>query len=164
MEPWRKPLLVRPQVYALMTGVFLWCKLSDVCKIVPVLAAAHGHLFTPSPEELVNLFAQATRPNHSSGGGKRLKLFRYVRSSRRGFEMTEVPPNHVAQVPFHLDCGVPYSNRIFVTAGWAFDTLEAVGGGATYAIEIDGRRYGVNATKNEMIQIGTPTFRPGKLI
>ncbi|HUC31515.1 MAG TPA: hypothetical protein VMR99_02385 [Candidatus Paceibacterota bacterium] len=142
-----------PPVYELMLGFWRWCKLSEICAVVPGVARIAGNDFAPSPEVLVQRFAALVRPNiippHIEGAGKESKAKKIFRYSLTGGELygPEVPLSEHGQSlppyrPFALGVGTPYPNGLFVPEGWAIDTLKAIRLGAIAAADFGDVKIG----------------------
>ena len=142
MVPEQKYSIIRPRVYELQICFWNWCKLSEVCELVPSIAARAGVEYSPSPEELVWHFAALVKPNRvpfrldpKTQQPKKAKIFRY---SVTGAELrgTEVPTENPRPPysEFVLDIGTPHPSDIFVPEGWVIDVMKAVRLGAIAAI------------------------------
>ena len=57
------PLIIKPPVYELTLNFWNWCKLTEICALVPGLARVAEVDFNPTPEELVSRFVALVRPN-----------------------------------------------------------------------------------------------------
>ncbi len=153
-----EPVMVVPPVYLLPSiGLWRWCKLGDVCDLVPNVAMLAGNTYAPSLEELVRDFAALVRHNVAPEGspaekppGK--KMFRY--SFGGDLRATEVlslgqtntdPP----YVQFKLDD--PLSRDMFIPEGWARDVLRAIHGGAVAAVQWDNRLVGFPEDKQKRL-------------
>ena len=155
----RVPLVIKPPVYELSINFWNWCKLTEVCALVPELARVAEIDFNPTPEELVSRFAALVRPNripdHISEEAKerrKKKIFRYSEAGN-GFSGTEVPmsgPDAPPYVPFQLSIETPYPETLFVPEGWAIDVLYAI------------RRGAVCAAWWDDIQVGFPPRESGR--
>lgn len=144
----RQPLQIMPAVYQLL--FWRWCKLNEVCDIIPNIAANAGNDFRPSPDELVRLFAAMVRPNRlpkEDVNAPRKKIFRYSRDGQ-GFGGTEVPINFGFRemATFHLDVERPYPTGLFVPVGWVHDVVNAVALGAMGAIYAIGHVHAYGAS------------------
>lgn len=76
------PLIVMPGIFELpIPYQSRWCKLDDVCRIIPDLTRAVGVELFSTPEELVSRFAILTRPvrqpKNSTIRVKKKLIFRY---------------------------------------------------------------------------------------
>jgi hypothetical protein len=123
-----KSIVVMPPVYEIKIGWWRWCKLQEVCAVVPNLALLAGVVFAPTPEELVSLFSGLVRPNRlPKEDTRKVKVFRYSRDGE-GFWGTEVPKRQTrkASTPFSLEIEKPYPIGLFVPEGWVIDTLKAI--------------------------------------
>ncbi|MCX6703070.1 MAG: hypothetical protein NTV02_00030 [Candidatus Zambryskibacteria bacterium] len=144
MQPYfgKLPVVVMPLSYELPLGFWKWCKISEVCAIVPNLAklAQMRFEFNPTPEELISNFAALVRPNRlpypAGVMNARKKIFRYSLSGN-GFSGTEVPtgedapPNKKFEI-FPSHC---FPQDVFVPEGWVIDTLKAIRRGAISATD-----------------------------
>jgi hypothetical protein len=145
-----EPVAVTPPVYEIPINMWRWCKLEEVCAIVPGVAKLGENDFAPSPEELVSKFAALIRlnrlPDHMTSEAKerlKKKIFRYATPDGKGLGGTEVPliadgrdPNLAPPyAKFELDIGVPYPTGLFVPEGWVLDTLKLIRRGAVYAAD-----------------------------
>ena len=138
------PVIIKPPVYELTLNFWNWCKLSDVCELVPQLAKLADVDFEPSPEELVSRFAALVRLNRipdrvpqEKREERKKKIFRFSVDGS-GFWGQEVPLTGLGAppyVPFFLPLERPYPKTMFVPEGWAIDTLYAVRRGAIAAAE-----------------------------
>jgi len=141
-------LVIMPQVYELHIGLpWRWCKLREICEIVPTLARVNGINFAPTPEDLVSRFAALAHTNKPVEGvslqGKRKKIFRY--SFGKSFSGKEVPtdgPSLPPYAPFNLDIKTPYPKNLFVQENWAFNTLKAIRRGIIAAVDFGDRKIG----------------------
>jgi len=133
MNRFKQPVVVMPPVYELSLGAFgpcRWCKLKEVCAVVPGLALLSRMDFSPTPEQLINRFVALVRPVF------RKKMFRYSLSGNEVFEQevpirNEVPP----YFPFNLGLGITHLNEMFVPEDWVVDTLRAIRRGAVAAVD-----------------------------
>jgi len=74
MERPNFPIVIMPRVYELPLSMWRWCKLVEVCSVVPGVALLAGNQFTLTPEDLVRNFAGLARPNRPPSKEKK---FRY---------------------------------------------------------------------------------------
>ena len=142
---------MQPPVYELPIHFWRWCKLNEICAIIPDLARLNGIEFAPTPEDLVSRFAGLVRlnriPDHIPVEKKeefKKKIFRYSRDGN-GFWGTEVPITNRKAPPyidFRLDIEIPYPKELFVPEGWVIDTLKAIRLGAIAAVDFDGTKIG----------------------
>jgi len=157
-----EPIVVVPAVYLLpVVGFWRWCKLGEICDLVPNVAMVAGNTYVPSLEELVRHFAALVRHNVLPKGNSNekppgKKMFRY--SFGTDLRATEVP-NHgrtstdPPYAPFKLDD--PLSREVFVPEGWARDTLRAIHAGAVAAAQFDSQLIGFPAEKDkQFIRLG----------
>lgn len=139
-----KPLIVMPPAYEIPApfGGY-WCKLKDICELVPQIAKLAGNKFNPTPEELVSRFAALTRLNKTAWPDqKKVKVFRYSKDGN-DFWGTDVPLDYGIKtfrhpddsLCFKLDIRLPYQKKLFVTEEWARATLNAVRRGAVDAVD-----------------------------
>ena len=158
----KRPLVVMPPVYKLSVGFWRWCKLKEVCVIVPALAHCAGNDFEPTPEGLINRFAALVRPNRIPDGVTprtdwvRKKIFRYSPDGKAfwgtGVGISHTVPPHT---PFSLGIGTPYPEGLFVPEGWVIDTLRAIRLGAVAAGDFGGQLLGfTRPTGGELIHLG----------
>lgn len=160
--------VVMPQVYDLSFHLWRWCRLTDVCAIVPDLAARVGVEFTPTPELLVSRFAPLVKPCTTCIGEEVLtpngcerpkgrKLFRYSLNGD-AIHAVEVldgrsgPP----YTPFRLDLDLPYPEDLFVPEGWVIDTLKCVGRGAVAAVYRFDKGWGICLPTISQMGMGSP--------
>ena len=151
----RMPVIVMPPVYELPIHFWRWCKLNEICVIIPDLANFAGVEFAPTPEDLVSRFAGLVRlnriPDHIPVEKReefKKKIFRYSQDGN-SFWGTEVPiagsvppGTYPPYVDFRLEIGVPYPKELFVPEGWAIDTLRAIRMGSVAAVDLDGMKIG----------------------
>lgn len=134
----RQPLKVMPPVYQLF--FWNWCRLNEVCDIVPDLAATAGNEFRPGPDDLVRRFAALVRlnrlPEDAAKNAPRKKIFRYSvdGSSFAGTEVLSDLGLREKNV-FRLDIASPYPPGLFVPVGWVQDTLSAIRLGSVQAVQ-----------------------------
>ncbi len=145
-----KPVIVQPPVYELPINFWRWCKLNEVCAIIPDLARLNEIEFAPTPEDLVSRFASLVRfnriPDHIPVEKKeefKKKMFRYSQDGN-SFWGTEVPISGPMPpyVDFRLGIEYPYPKELFVPEGWVIDTLKAIRMGAVAAVDFDGIKIG----------------------
>jgi len=150
MAPSNFPLKVLPPVYRASFGMWRWCKLTEICAVIPGLVKVAEIRYNPTPEELVFHFAALTRltrlPEHlvkEEADKRKKKIFRY---SKDGMSLwgTEVPMASPMPPyePFELQIGVPYPPGLLVPEGWAIDTLNAILQGAVAAADWGGNLVG----------------------
>jgi hypothetical protein len=145
------PLVIKPRVYELTLNFWNWCKLTEVCELVPGLAQIAEVDFNPTPEELISRFAALVRPNRipdhvpqEKREERKKKIFRYSMDGM-GLSGARVPTdgmNAPPYAPFQLPIETPYPETMFVPEGWAIDTLYAIRRGAVAAAEWDGTQVG----------------------
>lgn len=137
------PLRVFPPVYEMHFNQFRWCRLTEVCELVPANARAAGVRFAPSAEELVSRFAALIKCNRKienlTPAQNRKALKKIFRYSEDGSTLCgkEVPMSGNKMPPygrFELDISTPYLNSLFVTEEWTSDTLRAIRLGAVAAV------------------------------
>lgn len=135
-----EPVQVMPPVYEIPLNMWRWCKLGEVCKLVPKIAWMAGNEFQPTCEELVWRFAPLVRPVRAVGREfPRRRLFRYSldgKDLRATPVLVEGDDEHLTCCPspeFVLDIGTPYPKDLFVPEGWVIDTLKAIRSGAESA-------------------------------
>lgn len=156
MVPIQTYFAVMPPVYELELGFWRWCKLKEICAIIPDIARIAEIDFAPTPEELVSRFAALVRfnrgPNFSLfeniSQEERIKMKKKIfRYSKDGTNLwgTEVPITQPQPpyVPFQLDIETPYPKELFVPEGWVIDTLKAIRLGAVAAADFEERKVKV---------------------
>lgn len=141
---------VMPPVYEVAIGFWRWCKLDEVCELVPYIARLGKSEYSPTPEKLVRDFAGVVRLNRipenitpEAREKRKKKIFRYVLPGGTNLGGTEVPlcergHNWRAAPPysdFKLDLSIPYPKGLFVPEGWVLDTMSIIRRGAVYAID-----------------------------
>ena len=158
----KTPTVIMPPVYELSLGVWRWCKLREVCDVVPDVAELARIYFRPTQEELVSQFAALVRPNRlpwpagfESVAVLQKKLFRYSLCGN-GVASREVPTQEGKSppyVPFNLELGTPYPEEMFVPEGWVIDTLKAVRRGAAAAADFGDFKVGFppRSSKRDLI-------------
>ena len=137
-----KPIIVMPAVYEIPLGLWRWCRLVEVCAVVPGVAALAGSEFEPSAEQLVTFFSALARRNsrQQTPAEKKTNQLtpKYFRYSQDGSDLRAdlVPDNHhpFNQDAFRLDIPQPYPETLLVPEGWAIDTLKAIRQGAGAAM------------------------------
>ncbi len=156
MVPIKNCIAVLPPVYELQFGFWRWCKLKEVCAIIPNLARITETDFSATPEELVSRFAALVRPNRipehvpqEKRETMQKKIFRYSEDGS-SFWGTEVPIGHPAPpyVLFQLKIGTPYPEELFVPEVWAIDVLKAVRRGAVAAADFGETKIGFSSEKS----------------
>ncbi len=174
------PLMISPPSYELMFGFMAniqrWCKLSDVCDLVPELTRIAETDFKPTPEDLVSRFASLMRNNKIPGGLRKIelenqhqteradrprsktKIFRYSLDGT-GFSGTTIPTEGFQAppyAPFFLPIETPYPKTLFVPEEWAVDTLYAIRRGAVAAADFGETQVGFppRTSKSEIIHLG----------
>lgn len=159
------PLVVLPPVYELTFGFWRWCKLTEVCAVIPELSRIAETHFSPTPEELVSKFAALVRlnkiPDHIKEENRekhKKKLFRFSENGT-GFLATPVPLSGFEAppyAPFELSIGTPYPPELFVPEEWAADTLMAIRKGAVSAVDFDGLLIGFppRESRRDTIHLG----------
>jgi hypothetical protein len=146
----KNPVVVVPPVYELPMNYWRWCKLKEVCEVVPQVANLSDIEFAPTPEQLVSNFAALVRPNHSPvyppqdfPNSPKKKIFRYslCGNGMCGKEVPTcegTPPYH----HFNFNFGTAYPEEMFVPEGWVMDTLKAIRKGAAAAADFGDFKVG----------------------
>jgi len=134
-------VIVRPPTYWLpIVNRWYWCKLTEMHAAVPAVAELAGNTYNPTLEELIRHFVALTRINkhpQEDSTMKPKKIFRY--SLGDGFWGIEVPylERGINEPPWEFDLSTLKQTspltEIFVSAGWAYDTLRAIHAGAIAA-------------------------------
>jgi hypothetical protein len=148
MKDDRTSVTVMPSQYEIAIGISRWCKIAEVCDLVPELMKPYGVEISLTPEEFISNFASLTpylSDRVTAVGEKPKKLFRYSLDGRAldgkyvPTEGKNVPPHKVFQLD-GIDGGYPLD--MFVQAPWVEQALMAVRKGAICAFEYEGSVYG----------------------
>jgi len=162
MERPNFPIVIMPRVYELPLSMWRWCKLVEVCSVVPGVALLAGNQFTLTPEDLVRNFAGLARPNRPPSKEKK---FRYSVGGK-SIMVTDVPtkqtdPGFPPHNPFTLGIGAPYPRELFVPEGWVIDVLKAIRKGAKAAADYGDTQIGYLPDNKGMIRLDK---RPGMVL